>query len=69
VWNYNGLLVSEDRVALDYTCWQIIERKRTEVGMKTLEALGNHPRYIATAADPSHGLGTDDPRRMTVVEV
>jgi len=27
------------------------------------------PRYIATAADAQHRLGTNDPRRIEVVEV
>jgi hypothetical protein len=31
------LMVSQDPVALDYTGWQIIERKRAEKGLKTLE--------------------------------
>ena len=30
-------MVSQDPVALDYTGWQIIERKRAEKGLKTLE--------------------------------
>ena len=68
-WKNNALIVSQDPVALDYTGWQIIERKRAEKGLKTLEADGRAPRYIATAADPQHRLGTNDPRRMAVVEV
>jgi uncharacterized protein (DUF362 family) len=68
-WKHNGLIVSQDPVALDYTGWQIIERKRAEKGLKTLEADSRLPRYIATAADPQHRLGTNDPRRIAVVEV
>ena len=68
-WKNNALIVSQDPVALDYTGWQIIERKRAEKGLKTLEADGRAPRYIATAADPQHRLGTNDPRRIAVVEV
>jgi uncharacterized protein (DUF362 family) len=68
-WKQNGLLVAHDPVAIDYTAWQIIERKRAEKGLKTLEAVGRPPRYIATAADAQHRLGTDDPKRVTVVEV
>ena len=62
-WNYNALIVSQDPVALDYTGWQIIERKRAEKGLKTLEAEGRAPHYITTAADAGHRLGTNDPRR------
>ncbi|HXY48288.1 MAG TPA: DUF362 domain-containing protein [Terriglobales bacterium] len=68
-WNHNALIVSQDPVALDYTGWQIIERKRAEKGLKTLEADGRAPRYIATAADAQHRLGTSDPRRIALVEV
>jgi uncharacterized protein (DUF362 family) len=68
-WRHNALIVSQDPVALDYTGWQIIERKRAEKGLKTLEAEGRAPHYIATAADAGHQLGTNDPDRITVAEV
>ncbi len=68
-WKNNGLMVSQDPVALDYTGWQIIERKRAEKGLKTLEGDKRAPHYIATAADAQHRLGTNDPRRIAVVEV
>ncbi|MFZ0951331.1 MAG: DUF362 domain-containing protein [Candidatus Sulfotelmatobacter sp.] len=69
IWKNNALIVSQDPVALDYTGWQIIERKRAEKGLKTLEGDGRAPHYIATAADAQHRLGTNDPRRIAVVEV
>ena len=68
-WRNNALIVSQDPVALDYTGWQIIERKRTEKGLKTLASDGRAPRYIATAADAQHRLGTNDPKIIAVVEV
>lgn len=68
-WQENALLVSQDPVALDQIGWQIIERKRAEKGLKTLEADGRAPRYIATAADPQHRLGTNDPKKIAVIEV
>jgi uncharacterized protein (DUF362 family) len=68
-WKNNALMVSQDAVALDYMGWQEIERKRAERGLKTLEAEDRAPRYIATAADAEHRLGTNDPRRISVVEV
>ena len=68
-WKQNALIVSQDPVALDYTGWQIIERKRAEKGLKTLEGEGRAPHYIATAADAGHRLGTNDPSRITVAEV
>ena len=68
-WKPNSLLVSQDPVALDSTGWQMIERKRAEMGLKTLEADQRAPRYIATAADSEHRIGHCDPSRIAVVEV
>ena len=68
-WQENALMVSQDPVALDYIGWQIIEKKRAEKKLKTLEAAGRPPRYIATAADAKHELGTNDPRRIDLIEV
>jgi len=68
-WPYNGLLVARDPVALDQTGWRIIERKRAEKGMKSLQEMKRQPTYIATAADANHRLGTNDPTRMEIVEV
>ncbi len=68
-WKPNSLLVSQDPVALDYIGWQTIERKRAEMGLKTLEAEKRAPRYIATAADSEHRIGHCDPSRIAAVEV
>jgi len=67
-WRHNALIVSQDPVALDTIGWQVIERKRREKGLKTLEEDNRLPRYIATAADAEHRLGINDPRHITVVE-
>jgi uncharacterized protein (DUF362 family) len=69
LWLPNALIVGEDRVAVDHTAWQMIERKRAEVGIGTLEAAGRPPRYIATAADSAHQLGVNDPTRIHLMEV
>lgn len=69
LWYPNALIIGEDRVAIDYTAWQMIEKKRAEAGMKSLEAAGRPPRYIAVAADAQHNLGTNDPEKMNVIEV
>ncbi len=68
-WSFNGLLVARDPVALDYTGWQILERKRAEKGFKSLRDLHREPLYIATAADSAHRLGTNDPQRIDLVKV
>lgn len=66
-WQENALIVSEDPVALDQTGWQLIERKRAEEGLRTLEAEGRKPNYIARAADAEHRLGTNDSHRIAVL--
>lgn len=69
LWYPNALIVGEDRVAIDHTAWQMLERKRVEAGAKTLEEAGRPPRYIATAADATHQLGTNDPQKFHLLEV
>jgi uncharacterized protein (DUF362 family) len=67
-WNENGIIVGEDRVAIDHTALQIIERKRAEKGLNTLEQAGAPAHYIATAADAQHNLGTNDPAKIALTE-
>ena len=69
LWQPNALIVGEDRVAIDHIAWGILEKKRAEVGLKTLEAAGRPPRYIATAADAAHALGVNDPQRIKLIEI
>jgi uncharacterized protein (DUF362 family) len=69
LWYPNALIIGDDRVAVDHTAWQMLNRKRISAGLPTLEAAGRAPRYIHTAADTVHNLGTDDPKRINVVEV
>lgn len=69
VWYPNALIVGEDRVAVDQIAWQMLERKRAEAGIKSLEAAGRPPRYIATAADATHKLGVNDPQRIHLMEI
>ncbi|MGA9585916.1 MAG: DUF362 domain-containing protein [Terracidiphilus sp.] len=69
LWQPNALIVGEDRVAIDQIAWGILDKKRAEVGLKSLEAAGRPPRYIATAADATHTLGVNDPQRIKLIEV
>jgi uncharacterized protein (DUF362 family) len=69
LWYPNALIVGEDRVAIDHTAWGLLEKQRAAAGMPTLEAAGRPPRYIATAADAAHKLGTNDPKRINLVQV
>jgi hypothetical protein len=56
-------------VAVDSTALQMLDRKRVEAGLATLDAAGRTPHYIATAADSAHRLGTNDPQRISLTEV
>lgn len=69
LWQPNALIVGEDRVAVDYSALQILDRKRVQEGLPTLKDAGREPRYIATAADAAHRLGTNDPQRIQLMEV
>jgi len=68
-WPFNGLLLSRDPVALDTVGWQILEQKRAEKGMPSLEAAGRLPHYLRTAADREHRLGTNDLSEIEVKKV
>lgn len=67
-WQMDSVIAATDMVAMDYTGWQIIEKKRKEAGLESLKEAGREPTYIATAADSQHRLGTDDPTRIDVVK-
>ncbi len=49
VQEYGGLLLSRDSVALDMVGWNIIEKIRKKMGLKSLAAEGREPKYIKTA--------------------
>jgi len=67
-WNEDGLLVGEDRVAIDTISAQIVQRKRAEKGLNTLEQKGTPNTYLVTAADAQHKLGTNDLARIALIE-
>jgi len=69
LWFPNALIVGDDRVAVDHTAWGMIEKKRAEAGVPTLEAAGRPPRYISVAADRAHRLGTCESKHISVIEV
>ena len=69
LWYPNALIVGQDRVAVDHTALQILDRKRVEAGLPTLQAAGRQPDYIATAADAAHRLGANNPQHIHLLEV
>lgn len=69
LWRPGALIVGADPVAVDTVAWRMLERKRAEAGMPTLEAAGRAPRYLQTAVDAAHNLGINDPARIHLIEV
>jgi uncharacterized protein (DUF362 family) len=67
-WNEDGLIVGEGQVAIDTVSAGIVERKRAEKGLQTLQQKGTPLTYLATAADAQHRLGTNDPARIALIE-
>lgn len=67
VWDYNGLLVSRDPVAVDTMSWKIIDERRKETGLPTVAAAGREPISIATAA--ARGLGVNDFDKMEILNI
>jgi len=68
-WRMDSLVAATDMVALDQIAWQIIEEKRKEAGLMSLKEAGREPSYIATAADPDHRLGNNDPKKIELIQV
>jgi uncharacterized protein (DUF362 family) len=68
-WNYNGLIVGFDPVAIDTVGWDIIEKQRKTKGLPTLKQAGRVPAYIATAADDQHHLGCNDLNKIKIIQV
>jgi uncharacterized protein (DUF362 family) len=69
LWYPNALIVGHDPVAIDYTGWKMVERKRAEMGLPTLESTGRPTTFLVTAADQAHRLGTNDPTHIHLMEV
>ncbi len=55
VWDYNGIMLSRDPVAMDTIGMNIIEEKRREKNLPSLFNRANVPKHIETAA--TFGLG------------
>jgi uncharacterized protein (DUF362 family) len=68
-WNYGGLLVSTDPVALDLTGWQIIEERRRVMGLHSLAEDGREPKYIATAGKFQLGVATASRIKALIVNL
>ncbi len=66
-WPFAGLLVSRDLVAADRIAAELIDHKRVEKGMKTLEQDHRPIAHVLSAAE--RGLGVADLSRIERVEL
>jgi hypothetical protein len=60
-------LAITDPVAMDTIGWEVVEKLRAELKLKTLTEAGREPAYIKAAADL--GLGVNDRSKITLTEV
>jgi len=67
LWDYGGIILSFDPVAVDFIGWQIIEQRRQEIGLPSLVESGREPKWIATAE--SLGLGAAREDKIESVEM
>ena len=68
VWNYNGLLLGTDPVAVDAVALRLVTAKRQEVFGAREARVMPYPRSIE-AADVKHKLGTSNPNRIDLVKL
>jgi uncharacterized protein (DUF362 family) len=65
-WEFQGIILSRDPVALDRVGCEIIEAKRKEKGLPGLKEVGRDPKHIMSAF--KKGLGIGDMKRIEVVK-
>jgi uncharacterized protein (DUF362 family) len=64
---YNGLIVSQDPVAVDTLAYHLIEEQRKKHDLRPLAKTGRYPTYIDTSA--KLGLGTNDPNNIEKITI
>jgi len=66
-WNYNGLLVSTDPVAMDTVAARILDAKRLEKGLPTFKEVDREPLYLQLAEEKR--IGYTDPAKIDLKEL
>lgn len=64
---HEAVYASTDPVAMDTIGWEVVEKLRAELKLKTLTEAGREPAYIKAAGDL--GLGVHDRAKITLKEV
>lgn len=67
LWDYRGLVIGTDPVAVDAVCLKLIQRKRNEV--QPPEWLLSPPPKHIEVADSKFGLGTSDLAKIKIVDL
>ncbi|UCH33327.1 MAG: DUF362 domain-containing protein [Armatimonadota bacterium] len=67
VWDYRGLIVGTDPVAVDMICARVVQAKRDEY--KGYEWPISPPAKHVQIADAKYGLGVSDPERIDLVKL
>ncbi len=66
-WDYNGILVSTDIVALDRIGTDILDKRRQETGLPPLKETNREPLYLAVAEEKN--VGWSDRTKINVIEI
>jgi uncharacterized protein (DUF362 family) len=66
-WDFKGLIMGTDPVAVDRICFDLIEEKRRQMGVPPLKDDGRYPQYIFTAG--SNEIGCSDISKIEVIEI
>ncbi len=66
-WEYNGLMMAVDQVALDAVAARILEQKRKIEGLPSFKEAEREPLYIPLAEEK--GVGFADPSKIEIKEV
>jgi uncharacterized protein (DUF362 family) len=67
LWDYKGIMLSFDPVAVDFIGWGLIDQRRKEIGLPSLADAGREPKWIATA--DAIGLGAARKDRIELIEI
>ncbi len=68
-WQYAGVIVGTDPVAVDTVMLHLLEEKRKSEGLPTFKEEGRLPKFLNTAADAKHKLGENRYEKIRVIEV
>ena len=63
------MIIGTDPVAVDQIGLMLLEEKRASEGLPSFADAGRPAKYVATAADPDHLLGTNEPENIRVIEI